>query len=220
MGNMPLGFIYIDMELCDYTLAEFLSKQQRFLQLPAISSIMGDISAAVAYIHERDLAHRDLKPQNSTILSIKTELNLVLYSEPSKAWKIGDFGLATSATLHATGTPQGRGSEGYRAPEVLIKSTFSTAVDIWAMGCILYELVIGSPPFRNVFEMYRYGLSGGGLGALDSITDSRRSLVRWIRLMLSADPLLRPNASQLVRTFRDPGPEAALPGFAGLTIST
>ena len=98
---------------------------------------------AVKYLHDRGIAHRDLKPENFLVLSSKSDLHVLM----------GDFGLARvfdgSASFMKTlcGTPQ------YLAPEIvkqakLNKMTgYTQAVDVWALGVVLYILLAGYPPF-------------------------------------------------------------------------
>jgi serine/threonine protein kinase len=84
----------------------------------------------------------------------------VLFSKKDRAWKLVDFGLTcevTSKTLQST--EFANGTPGYRAPELLNeeKYTYNDKVDIWAMGCILYELVVGKKLFPSdltVLEHY------------------------------------------------------------------
>lgn len=68
----------------------------------------------------------------------------MLYSRQQHAWKVADFGLSTEGTaVRAKTTVLGRGTPGYRAPELLREehATFNNKVDIWAMGCILYQII-------------------------------------------------------------------------------
>src|SRR5437016_9498862 len=82
--------------------------------------------------------------------------SLVLYSRKDSVWKLADFGFTSDAT---STTPQisndARGSQGYRAPE-LLSYTYNNKVDVWSMGCILYELAIGKRAFNNDFATQEY----------------------------------------------------------------
>lgn len=98
---------------------------------------------ALKYIHSGELIHRDLKPSN-----------ILLNSECLV--KIADFGLARSVATT-------EGDDGfnlfmteyvatrwYRAPEILLGSTkYTKAVDMWSIGCIIGELVIGKAIFAG-----------------------------------------------------------------------
>lgn len=99
---------------------------------------------AIRHLHARKVIHRDLKPAN-----------LLLNSDC--LMKLADFGLARSLANLSTEQQQ-RGAiltdyiatRWYRAPEVLVGTTsYSLALDMWAVGCIIAELLIGHPLFRG-----------------------------------------------------------------------
>lgn len=105
---------------------------------------------AVAYLHSQGIAHRDLKPEN--ILLKDTSENAVI--------KITDFGLskifggdAASEVVMKTAC----GTPGYVAPEVLQHEAYSSQVDLWSIGVIVYILLCGFPPFYgdNDNQMFR-----------------------------------------------------------------
>jgi serine/threonine protein kinase len=66
-------------------------------------------------------------------------------------WKIVDFGVTSEATSsRAIPTIHARGTGGYRAPEILNESpVFTNKVDIWALGCIFFELYTGEKAFHD-----------------------------------------------------------------------
>ena len=78
----------------------------------------------------------------------------VLYCRQTKSWKIADFGLTAEATSRLPITTRFiRGTAGYRAPELLTSSKFTNKVDIWALGCIIYELATGRMAFCDDFAV-------------------------------------------------------------------
>lgn len=93
----------------------------------------------VAYLHSADIMHRDLKPAN---LLVNNNCDL----------KICDFGLSRVSSCSDDGDPFGQTdyvvTRWYRAPEVvLLASKYTKSIDIWAAGCILFELVHRKPLF-------------------------------------------------------------------------
>jgi len=75
-----------------------------------------------------------------------------------RTWKIGDFGLTTEGTSVSQHSEYGRGTSGYRAPELIGQEpVFSNKVDIFALGCILFELVShGRKAFTYDWEVFEY----------------------------------------------------------------
>ena len=118
---------------------------------------MAIVARAVHYAHQRGILHRDLKPAN-ILLAART-------GETPERWVplIADFGLAKRVDgAHATAlTRSGSivGSPGYMAPEQAegSREAITTAVDVHALGAILYELLTGRPPYRagTVLETLR-----------------------------------------------------------------
>ncbi|KAK4475584.1 hypothetical protein MN116_000861 [Schistosoma mekongi] len=103
------------------------------------------IASALGYLHSENIIYRDLKPENILL--------------DSKGYAIlTDFGLCKqnldnqSTTLTFCGTPE------YLAPEILRKQPYDFAVDWWCLGCVIYEMLHGLPPFysENRSHMYRY----------------------------------------------------------------
>jgi serine/threonine protein kinase len=92
------------------------------------------------------------------VLSQFKYLISVLLSINDKAWKITDFGLTFEGTSrHKYTTQSGRGTQGYRAIELLREERFVTkASDIWALGCIFYELAFKEKLFSTDFKVYDY----------------------------------------------------------------
>ena len=91
-------------------------------------SWLNQICSALAYLESRNIIHHDLKPQN-----------IFIYGDQIK---IGDFGLSKaleSKKYIETESDRG-GTLYYTAPEILTNQPYNTRSDLWALGCILYEL--------------------------------------------------------------------------------
>jgi serine/threonine protein kinase len=164
-GLLSTSYYFLDMELCELNLEDYIERKWTSLIIRKVSyftndqpsrmrasqiwDIMQDISSGVAFIHSNKEIHRDLKPRNGRASVCDTIL--VLYSHTEQAWKIADFGLTVEGTSKKAHTTQySKGTCSYRAPELIQlddKGTYTNKVDIWAMGCILYEIVFRSKAF-------------------------------------------------------------------------
>jgi len=104
----------------------------------AIWSIMLDIVEALTYAHELGWSHRNLKPRNVLAKTNGTDA----YGRVQFSWKVGDWGLAPALlpppTVEEPQTYIPTSDDVYRAPEH--RHSPSAAVDIWSLGCILFEL--------------------------------------------------------------------------------
>lgn len=130
---------------------------------------------------------------------------VVLYSRAEDTWKIADFGLMSEGTSSAANlTTSARGTNGYRAPELLAenKRSYNNKVDIWSMGCILYELAVGIRAFSSDWRILHYSQSKEILeippGCL--VDEHWRSILsNLMGCTLNIDPAQRIPASHLLR---------------------
>lgn len=122
-------------------------------------------------------------------------------------WKLADFGFSTEATSRSfRGTTSIRGTQGYFAPEFLVseRPLYNNKVDIWSMGCILYEFAVGKQAFRNEFATLEYKMTSVLPAiALDKYfgEQCKESVTRCITMMLKVDANLRPTSSNLIGEF-------------------
>eukprot|EP01097_Dermamoeba_algensis_P003510 TRINITY_DN2427_c0_g1_i1.p1 TRINITY_DN2427_c0_g1~~TRINITY_DN2427_c0_g1_i1.p1 ORF type:complete len:349 (-),score=51.06 TRINITY_DN2427_c0_g1_i1:213-1259(-) len=100
-----------------------------------VSNFIKQLLQAVAYLHSRGIAHRDLKPQN------------LLSSGDPEVIKVVDFGFSKNFAEDKMVTSVG--SPSYVAPEVLSADSFDMSVDMWSVGVILYVLLCGFTPFQG-----------------------------------------------------------------------
>jgi serine/threonine protein kinase len=134
----------------------------------------------------------------------------VLYSKRDAKWKLADFGFTTEGTTTTVHTSNlGRGTEGYRAPELLLywqgkNSVYNNKVDIWSIGCILFEFAVGQRPFPSDFATYHYQSTGDfpNITLDDTFSElCKEKFTKNITSILQITASARPSASDLVQEF-------------------
>ncbi|CAG4963589.1 unnamed protein product [Parnassius apollo] len=113
-----------------------LHKRRKAISEPETRFYMHQILLGVQYLHSKRIIHRDLKLGN---LFLDDDLHV----------KIGDFGLAARIEFEGERKQTLCGTPNYIAPEILTKKGHSFEVDIWSLGCIMYTLLVGKPPFET-----------------------------------------------------------------------
>lgn len=129
-----LGYLVMEY-LPGITLRELIKEQKR-LTLPQTITIMDAILAGLSAAHRAGIVHRDVKPEN------------VLLAEDGRI-KIGDFGLARATTANTATGQQLLGTIAYLAPELVTRGTADARSDIYALGIMLYEMLVGEQPYKG-----------------------------------------------------------------------
>ena len=139
------GMLYFAMELVEGCSLEDLLEQEGALAIQRATRIVEQVARAMHHAHEAGLVHRDLKPAN------------VLLDREETA-KVADFGLVTLAegtrltvTRGVVGTPV------YMAPEQAEGEQIDRRADVYSLGAVLYECLVGQPPFSGAtpLEIFR-----------------------------------------------------------------
>lgn len=134
------GIPYLAMELLEgQSLQQRLNSGSRF-SITQILCISRGIAAGLAAAHERALVHRDIKPSN-----------IWLESKPADHVKILDFGLARKEVGESQLTHTGDvcGTRAYIAPERASGGPASARADLFSLGCVMYYMATGRPPYYD-----------------------------------------------------------------------
>ena len=136
------GVPFIAMRYVAGTDLKKLIDQEGVLDVPRALSIVGQVASALDSAHHEGLIHRDVKPANVLIVPRRQP-------EESDQVYLADFGLTKHSTSQGglTKTGQFVGTIHYVAPEQIEGPTVDGRVDVYAPGCVLYECLVGQPPF-------------------------------------------------------------------------
>ncbi|KAF5307943.1 hypothetical protein FQR65_LT06510 [Abscondita terminalis] len=125
--------IVVITEFAHRELTSVLSKEG-YLSETRVQYIVWDLVSALYYLHSHRVLHRDLKPQN------------ILLDLKNKA-KLCDFGFARNMSTGTHVLTSIKGTPLYMAPELIEEHPYDHNADLWSLGCIIYELLVGTPPF-------------------------------------------------------------------------
>ncbi|MZD07824.1 protein kinase, partial [Streptomyces sp. SID5785] len=135
------GILYLVMELLEGRDLSRLLEDNRGhpLDVDTVEDVAAQVAAALAYTHDQGIVHRDLKPANIVRLGDGTA-------------KICDFGIARLGhdigfTARLTGTGMAMGTPHYMSPEQIGGDHVDRRSDLYSLGCVLYEIATGVPPF-------------------------------------------------------------------------
>ncbi|GLI64356.1 hypothetical protein VaNZ11_007596, partial [Volvox africanus] len=183
----PDGDLCLVMAYCEggdlFRFIRDLRKQSKTVPEPQVWQWLVQLLLSLSYIHSKRILHRDVKTQNIFLSQGKV--------------LIGDFGLAKQLqrTFEMARTPIG--TPYYMAPEIYEEQPYSFKSDVWALGCVMYEMMTGKAAFaadnlsRVVLRVIR--------GQYDPLPESYSAPLRdVVTSMLCRDVKSRPDANQLL----------------------
>eukprot|EP00971_Amphidinium_carterae_P277425 5505795-Amphidinium_carterae.1 len=119
------------------SLYNMMQRHGRLIEKQA-AKIFVDTAKAVMHLHAKGIIHRDVKPEN------------VLLCEGSSVAKLADFGWCAEMPKDGAERYTFCGTWDYLAPEMLHNEPHGAPVDVWTLGILLFEMLVGKPPFAEV----------------------------------------------------------------------
>jgi cyclin-dependent kinase len=191
--------LYLVMEFLDVDLKRFMEQCNQthgHMPMDLVKKFTYQLNSGLLYCHTHRILHRDLKPQN---LLIDKRHNL----------KLADFGLARAFGIPLRTYTHEVVTLWYRAPEVLLGARhYSTAIDMWSVGCIFAEMALrGSPLFPGdseidqIFKIFRIlgTPTEESWPGLSQLPDYKPSFPNWSRQNIQATvPTLDANGIHLL----------------------
>jgi hypothetical protein len=191
-----LGLPYIVMQYVEGpSLADWMAQHPRVSERDA-RRVVGEVAAGLAAAHARNLLHRDVKPGN-----------VLLEAESGRAY-VADFGVSAalgSASPDATGslTATGHivGTPIYMSPEQAAGESLTPRSDVYSLGVLAYELLVGELPFKAVTAM---GWAAAHLRDTPTPVQNRRAdlapeVARLVDRCIAKNPSDRPAADEVAR---------------------
>lgn len=186
---------YLAMELLDGESLRDLIEEEPQLPIPWVAAIGAQIAAGLAAAHAKGVVHRDLKPANVMLTRGGTV-------------KVLDFGMGSIVDdpdqTRLTSTGVSVGTARYMAPEQCQAKQVTQAADLYALGCVLYEMLVGVPPFtsESAYELAERHVHQEPSPVRAIRGETPAELARLVDRLLAKDPANRPADAVTVREDR------------------
>jgi len=134
-GELPDGRLFFCMELLSGI--DLASQVETELEFARLIAVLRQVCKGLGMAHKAGIVHRDIKPENIILVQHEGRRDMV---------KIVDFGVSAMLTADRGAGPIA-GTPAYMPPEQINNTDFDGRLDMYALGCVMYELLVGHPPF-------------------------------------------------------------------------
>ena len=178
IGEAEDGRTFIAMAFCDgETLSARIGRGP--LSVEEAVNIASQVARGLAEAHARGIVHRDIKPGNVAITS-------------DGSVKILDFGIATLAGATRLTTDSTSGTVTYMSPEQVRGDSVDQRADLWSLGVMIFEMVVGRPPFKGEHaQAVIFSILNDDPGAIVRKSGMPREIEPIVERALSKDPSRR-----------------------------
>jgi len=179
--------LYIVMEWADMNLKQLLGNKKSFSEDEVVNFYL-QIASGLSYVHKSRIIHRDIKPENILVINGQ--------------YKIADFGVSKQLNSVQQYAQTAIGTPLYIAPEIWRFEPYDYKVDIWSLGCLLYEICNGDPPFVGLdFSEIISKVENHEIHRINPKYSPK--LENHIREMLSLEPHFRPTIEDIPKFFSE-----------------
>ena len=201
----------IVMEYCHNSdLRKFINNHKKVGKLineNVIYSIILDLCLGINEIHKNNLIHRDLKPEN---IFIGKDFKI----------KIGDLGISKQLSEDTLFASTFTGTLYYMAPEIFKGDKYTNKVDIWSLGCIIYELFSLNYCFPQTNLVDLVGkITGGNYGKITYLNNIFSDWQNLIDMLLKVNPNERPDIFEVITYLKDHLEAKSTDDFISLNIN-
>jgi mitogen-activated protein kinase kinase kinase len=163
------------------------------LREPLVRSFVRQIVTGLAYLHGRDIIHRDIKGANILV-------------DNKGGIKISDFGISkkieASNLLNGAGSNKNRpslqGSVFWMAPEVVKQTSYTRKADIWSLGCLVVEMMTGTHPYPDCSQLQAIFKIGGAKASPNIPEEASAEAKTFLSQTFELDHTKRPSAEELL----------------------
>ena len=169
--------LFIVMEKVEGTDLQEVLEAEGALPASEVIPILRQLAAALAFAHKRGIVHRDVKPANAAI-------------DDDGSVKLMDFGIARRYTRDTEKRNIVEGTPRYLAPEAIVGNPVDGRADIYSLGVMAWEMLVGSPPFvaRDIESLLHKHLSESTPSLRELKPELHEGLVAFIDGALEKDP--------------------------------
>ncbi|XP_065665835.1 cGMP-dependent protein kinase 1 [Hydra vulgaris] len=170
-------YVYLLLEVCLGGELWTILRDRDYFEEAACRFYVACVVEAFEYIHKRGIIYRDLKPEN-------------LLMDSQGYIKIVDFGFAKkipsgTKTWTFCGTPE------YVPPEIILNKGHDSSADYWSLGILIYELMVGNPPFTSSDPMSTYNIILRGIEVLEFSNLVTKNAQNLIKRLCKENPMER-----------------------------
>lgn len=163
------------------------------LREPLVRSFVRQIVTGLAYLHARDIIHRDIKGANILV-------------DNKGGIKISDFGISKkieasnilSGAANNKNRPSLQGSVFWMAPEVVKQTSYTRKADIWSLGCLVVEMMTGNHPYPDCSQLQAIFKIGGAKASPNIPEAASEEAKTFLSQTFEIDQTKRPSADELL----------------------